>query len=309
MKIVFFGTSDFAVPLFNALSSKHEILGVVTAPDKKKGRGRKLGASPIKALAQKRGLLLLQPEALREITFIKTLNSASAELFVVCAYGKILTKEILQLPKNYALNLHASLLPKYRGAAPINWAVVKGEKESGITVFKMDEHMDRGEIILQQKTDLSDSETSLTLGMRLSEIGAQAVLEAIGLIESGRATFARQDEGQASYAPRLKKEDGLIDWGLEAYQIHNRIRGLKPWPGAFTHLEGKLLKILAGKVMPGPGGRAPGQIAQVGKEGILVQTGKDGLLLTSLQLEGKRRMSASEFILGHKIKSGEKLGK
>ncbi len=243
MKIVFFGTSDFAVPLLKMLSSKHKILGVVTAPDKKKGRGRKLGVSPIKALAQKKDLCIFQPETLREAAFIKALKSASAELFVVCAYGKILTKDILHLPKNYAINLHASLLPKYRGAAPINWAIVKAEKTSGITVFKMDEHMDRGEIILQQKENISLSDTAITLAEKLSKIGAEGVLKAIDLTEGGRATFAMQDEGQASYGPRLKKEDGLISWGLKAHQIHNRIRGLKPWPGAFTYLEGKLLKI------------------------------------------------------------------
>ena len=301
MKIVFFGTSDFAVPLLNMLSSKHKILGVVTAPDKKKGRGRKVGVSPIKALAQKKGFSLLQPQHLREAAFIQALKSASAELFVVCAYGKILTKDILQLPKNYAINLHASLLPKYRGAAPINWAIVKAEKTSGITVFKMDEHMDRGEIILQRKTDISDSDTSLTLGLRLSEIGAEGVLKAIDLIASGRATFARQDEGKASYAPRLRKEDGLINWDFQACQIHNRIRGLKPWPGAFTYLEGKLLKILGSKVMPGPGSRVPGEIVEVEKEGILVQTGKDGLLITDIQPEGKRAMSSAEFLSGHSI--------
>jgi len=308
MKIVFFGTSDFAVPLLNMLSSKHKILGVVTAPDKKKGRGRKLRGSPIKALAQKKGLCIFQPEALREAAFIKALKSVSAELFVVCAYGKILTKDILQLPKNYAINLHASLLPKYRGAAPINWAIVKAEKTSGITVFKMDEHMDRGEIILQRKTDISDSDTSLTLGLRLSEIGAEGVLKAIDLIASGRATFARQDEGKASYAPRLRKEDGLINWDFQACQIHNRIRGLKPWPGAFTYLEGKLLKILGSKVMPGPGSRVPGEIVEVEKEGILVQTGKDGLLITDIQPEGKRAMSSAEFLSGHSIEVGQKLG-
>ena len=311
MKIVFFGTSDFAVAAINALSSsKHRILAVVTAMDKRKGRGRKVGLSPVKIFAQDTGLPLLQPEDLRNDRFIQSLKNRQADLFVVCAYGKILTKEVLQIAKSFAINLHASLLPKYRGAAPVNWAIIQGESQTGVTVFKMNEYMDRGEIILQQKTDIAPEDTSISLNEKLSDMGAQALLKAIDLVEKGQAPFIEQDESQVSLAPKLKKEDGLINWKAKSYEIHNRIRGLQPWPGAFTYFENKLLKIWESKVIEGEKEKNPGEIIDVDSaKGILVQTGKNLLLITILQLEGKKKMAASEFILGHKIKAGEKLGK
>ncbi len=311
MKIVFFGTSDFAVSTLKALfSSKHKILGVVTAVDKAKGRGLKFSFSPVKAFAQKKDSSLIQPANLQDAQFIQSLKNVQADLFVVCAYGKILTKEVLQIPRKYAINLHTSLLPKYRGAAPINWAIIRGEKETGVTIFKMNEYMDRGEIILQKKIDISGSDTAVSLAEKLSKVGAEALLKALDLIEQGRATFTLQDESQASVAPKLKKEDGLINWEVQASEIYNRIRGLQPWPGAFTYFENKLLKIWESKVVEGKKDKRPAEIVDVdSKSGILVQTGKDKLLIAVLQLEGKRKMSAAEFILGHSIKIGEKLGK
>ncbi len=313
MRIIFFGTSNLAVTaLKRLLLSKHKILAVVTAPDRRKGRGQRMGVSLVKLFAQKqkRGLTLFQPVDLRDAEFIQALRSKSADLFVVCAYGKILTKNILQIPKDFAINLHASLLPKYRGAAPINWAVIKGEKETGATVFKMDEYMDRGEIILQQKIDIFPLDTTISLTEKLSKIGAEALLKAIDLIEQKSAAFIPQDETQASVAPKLKKEDGVIDWEAGAYEIHNRIRGLQPWPSAFTYFGNKLLKIWHGLVINSSKDAEAGKIVDVdSKRGILVQTGQDMLLITALQLEGKKKMSAAEFILGHRIKVGERLGK
>jgi len=310
MKIAFFGTSSFALPAITALSSsKHKILSVVTAPDKRKGRGQTLSFSPVKMFAQKKGLALSQPTNLQDAKFVQLLKNEPADLFVVCAYGKLLTAEVLRIPKIYAINLHASLLPKYRGAAPVNWALIRGENQTGVTVFKMDERMDEGEIILQEKTDISAQDTAVSLAEKLATIGANAVLEALDLIERGNAAFAVQDETQASVAPKLKKADGLLDWQNSALEIHNRIRGLQPWPGAFTYLEGKLLKIWASQVIQGKKDAEAGEITQVDeKRGILVQTGRDKLLLTILQLEGKKKMSSPEFILGHRIKAGEKLG-
>lgn len=310
MKIVFFGTSDFAVWAIDALCwSKHKILGVVTAADKRKGRGRKIGFSPVKMLAQKKNLPIWQPRDLQDEKFLQILKKEPADLFVVCAYGKILTKEILQIPHIYAINLHASLLPKYRGAAPINWTIIKGEKQTGVTVFKMDECMDKGEIILQKKTAVSGSDTALSLGEKLSKIGAGALIEAIKLIEQKIVAFKTQDEHQASLAPKLRKEDGLIDWQSSAIEIHNRVRGLQLWPGAFTYLEDKLLKIWSSEVVASQKDAQVGVIVDLdSKKGILVQTGENKLLITALQLEGKKKMSAGEFILGHSIKAGMRLG-
>lgn len=311
MKVVFFGTSDFAVPTLEALSlGKDQVLGVVTAPDKKKGRGLTLGFSPVKNFAQKNNLALFQPQDLADSKFLQGLRKKAADVFVLCAYGKILTKEVLQIPKIYAINLHASLLPKFRGAAPVNWAIIKGERQTGITVFKMDEQMDRGDIILQEKVDITSCDTSFSLSERLARLGAKAVLRALELIERKSVNFSRQDEEQATLAPKLKKEDGLINWQAPSCEIYNRVRGLQPWPGAFTYLENKLLKIWQSKIVESPEDAVAGEIVGVDTEkGILVQTGKDQLLITVLQLEGKKKMPVGEFILGHKIKAGQRLGK
>jgi len=312
MKIVFFGTSKFATPLIHELFlSRHEILGVVTAPDSKKGRGHKLFTSPIKVFADSNHISCLQPKNLKDASFVKALKSFSADIFAVCDFGKILTKDILQLPKTYAINLHASLLPKYRGAAPINWAIIKGEKETGLTVFRINERMDEGEIILKQKVKIKSSDTSFDLARTLSNLGPKIVLQTLDLIESGKAKLKKQDKKKISYAPKLKKEDGLIDWNLSAKEIHNRIRGLQPWPDAFTYFKGKLLKISKSEVvlkLP-LNQQSPGEVVEIDKtKGILIKTKDAGLLIKSLQLEGKRPMSSAEFILGHSVKIGERLG-
>ncbi len=310
MRIIFFGTSDFAVPAIRALAaSEHKILGVVTAPDKRQGRGRRTVFAPVKVFAKEKNLPLVQPVNLKDAEFIQFLKDASADLFAVCAFGKILTKDILQIPRRCTINLHASLLPKYRGAAPINWAIIKGERQTGVTVFKMNEYMDQGEIILQKKTDISCTDTAVTLSEKLSKLGAGAFLEAVDALERGRTTFTVQDERRVSLAPKLKKADGLVNWRDSALEINNRIKGLQPWPGAFTYFGNQLLKIWESKIVESNKDKEPGEIAGVDKtRGILVQTGENKLLITVLQLEGKKRMSATEFILGHKIKTGEKLG-
>ncbi|UCB57620.1 MAG: methionyl-tRNA formyltransferase [Candidatus Omnitrophota bacterium] len=310
MKIIYFGTSDFAASILEAVtSSRHKISAVVTAPDKKKGRGQKVGASPVKLLAQKKSLALLQPQDLHDAKFINSLKAEGADLFIVCAYGRILTKEILKIPREYAINLHPSLLPEYRGAAPINWAIIQGKKETGVTIFKMNEYMDRGEIILQEKAAISHEDTAVTLAEKLISLGEEALLKALDLIEQKKASFSKQDEARSSFAPKLKKKDGLINWKNEAFKIHNQIRGMQPWPCAFTYLDKKLLKIWQSEVVKGKRGNQCGEITEIdAKRGILVQTGKDNILITNLQLEGKRRMSALEFIAGHKIKTGQKLG-
>ena len=308
MKIIFFGTSNFAVCILRELfQNRHNISSVVTAQDKKKGRGQKIAFSAVKVFAQKENLSILQPRSQRDYKFIQNLKNKEADLFVVCDYGKILSKDILRIPKVCAINLHASLLPKYRGAAPINWAIINGERETGATVIRMNEYMDRGEIILQQKIDIFPSDTAISLTDKLAGVGAKTLLKAVDLIKQGKATFTVQDATCASSAPKLKKEDGLIHWEESALNIHNRIRGLQPWPGAFTYLESKLLKIWQSQVISGEKDADCGEVVEAdNKTGVLVQTGKDKLLITVLQLEGKMRMSAAEFILGHKIKAGKK---
>jgi methionyl-tRNA formyltransferase len=310
MKIIFFGTSRLAASILEALFlSKHKVKAVVTTPDKKRGRGQKIAFSPVKLFAQKKGLTILQPTDLEDKAFLQILRNFSVDLLVVCAYGKMLTKEVLQIPQIYAINLHTSLLPKYRGAAPINWALIKGERKTGVTIFRMNEYMDQGEIILQKKIDISLTDNALSLTQRLAELGAKTLLEAIDLIVQQKVTFVAQDENQVSYAPKLRKKDGLINWQTSALEIHNRIRGLQPWPSAFTYLNNKLLKIWQSKVIESKNNAQPGEILEIDtQKGILVQTSKHILLITELQLEGKKKMSVTEFILGHKIEVGQKLG-
>lgn len=310
MKIIFFGTSEFTIALIEAiLRSTHQLLAVVTAADKARGRTRKLFSSPVKLLAEKKGVMHLEPETLNEHNFVKLLKELSADIFVVCDFGKIFPQHILQLPKIYSINLHTSILPKYRGAAPINWAIINGEKKSGLTVFRINENIDQGEIILQHKVDIHSDETSIDLKERLSKLAVDVVLKALDLIANKKAILKKQNENQVSFAPKLKKGDGLIDWRLSALEIHNRIRGLQPWPGAFSYLNGKLLKLFKSEVFvlaKGTIGNKPGEIVAIDqKKGILIETGNGRLLVSNLQLEGKRRMSSSEFLSGHNIKLGE----
>jgi methionyl-tRNA formyltransferase len=319
MRIIFFGTAEFAVPSLCSLAeSRHSIVAVVTQPDRKKGRGLLVQPPPVKIAALKYNLVVHQPLDLAEPKLIDYLRSLEPEVFVVISYGQILKKEILSLPSFCAINLHGSLLPKYRGAAPINWAIICGEIKTGLTVIKMNEYIDKGDIVLQEEIDIEDDDTAVSLNQRLSVAGADLLLKAIELIEEGSVSFIAQDETNASYAPRLKKSDGLINWDSPAAEIQRRIRGLVPWPCAYTYYKGKLLKIWRGEVNPAPASRGgvklglsaePGRILGVNlKEGILVATGKDNLLIKELQLEGAKRMSSKQFIIGHKIDLGYKLG-
>lgn len=310
MKIVFFGTSDLAACILRALLlSEHKVSVVVTAQDKRKGRGQKVSASPVKCMSEKENINLLQPKTLSSQQFIQALEDEKADLFVVAAYGKILTKQILEIPKIYSINLHTSLLPKYRGAAPINWAIIKGDKVTGVTVFKLNKYMDQGEMILQKKINIAAKDTSVELTDKLSTLGADAVLQALDLIKDKKEKFKKQDNSKVTLAPKLKKKDGLINWKHSALDIHNQIRGLQPWPGAFTYLDGKLLKVLVSEAFDGQKRIKEGEVLRVDeKKGILVQTNRGHLLIVELQLEGKKRMPATEFVLGYSVKAGTKLG-
>lgn len=316
MNIVFFGSSGFAVPSLRVLStSAHKVSCVVTQPDRQKGRGLELGGTVIKTIALECGLKVYQPYNVNVSETIEFLKGLGPDLFVVVAYGQILSQKLLDIPKTFAINIHASLLPKYRGAAPINWAIIKGENTTGITIIKMTKGMDAGPIILQKSIDIAASDTAITLEERLSKLAAQSLLSSLAAIERNNYSLMPQDERDATFRPKLKKDDGRIDWSKSAQEIYDLIRGCLGWPGAFTYYGTRLLKIYRAKVTRLPclpdrqGSRAPGTIIKVSKAGIVVATGVDDLLIEELQIEGKRRMKAEKFITGQTIFSGEILDK
>jgi len=305
MKIVFMGTPEFSVPTLKQLvQSEHSVIGVVTQPDRPKGRGQGLTASPIKILALKSGIDVLQPEKAGTPEFIETLRALQPDLIVVVAYGQILKQAVLDIPKTFCMNLHSSLLPKYRGAAPINWAIIEGEKESGVTTMKMDKGMDTGDILLMQKTAITDEDNAQTLHDRLSKIGASLVMKTIGQMEDRTLTFHPQDNDHATHAPKLKKQDGLIHWQKDAIGLRHLVQGLTPWPGAFTFFKSKRLRLCTVETTAGEDGDSPGEIARITDHGIEVGTGKGRLVITEIQPEGKKRMSASSFLAGHKMQKG-----
>jgi len=314
VKIVFIGTPEFACsPLLSLIKSKHDIVGVITQPDRKKGRGMKISLSPVKELALGNNLNIYQPSNINDPEFIDLLRKISPDLIAIVAFGQILSKEILGLPKYGCINLHASLLPKYRGAAPIPWAVLAGEEKTGVTTFYLSEEVDGGDTILQREEGIRENDTTITLSERLAEMGAKLLIETIDKIERKEAPRISQNKEKATYAPRLKKEDGLIDWKRSAFQIERLIRAMNPWPGAFTHLAGKLVKIWKAEAISGlrpqaSGSKNPGEVVDIVKEGMVVACGEGFLLVKEVQPPGKKRMSASSFSSGYRIKTGDILG-
>ena len=313
MKIVFMGTPELAAGVLKELiTAKHQLLCVVTQPDRPKGRGQKVAFSPVKESALKNSLPVEQPEKVSgDQVFISLLESLKPDIIVVVAYGKILPKQILAIPKFGCVNLHASLLPKYRGAAPIQWALLNGEKETGITVMKLDERLDTGEIILKGKVLIGEDDNAITLSRKLFDLGSQLLLKALEQIEQGRAEYIPQKEGDATYAPAISKESGEIDWKKSAIEIHNRVRALVPWPGAHTFYKEELLKILKSKshvIDLETGKKPPGTIVQIVKNaGFIVAAGNGHLLIQEVQPAGKKPMSAYNFVIGHDVKTDETL--
>ncbi|MBI2485593.1 MAG: methionyl-tRNA formyltransferase [Deltaproteobacteria bacterium] len=307
MKIVFMGTPEFAVLSLRALiESEDEIVAVVCQPDKPKGRGLEVTSPPTRILAEKHRIPVLQPQKIKTEEFFNELKKLSPDLICVAAYGKILPKNILELTPHGCINVHASILPKYRGAAPINWAIIRGEKVTGITTMKMDEGMDTGNMLLKKEVPIDDEDTGESLSEILSHIGAELLIETIKLLKEGKLNAIPQDHSQATYAPMLKKEDGKIDWEKSAEDIRNLIRGSLPWPGAYTTLEGRLLKIYKAKVTDGNG--KPGEVIESNSGVLRVTTGKDSLDILELQIEGGKRLKAEEFLRGKKIQQGTMLG-
>ena len=305
MKVIFMGTPDFAVETLEAvIKAGHEVALVVTQPDKPKGRGNAMQASPVKECALAHGIEVYQPKKIREQECVDYLEGFGADIFVVAAFGQILSQALLDMPKYGCINVHASLLPKYRGAAPIQWAVINGEQTTGVTIQQMDIGIDTGDIIAQEELTLAADETGGSLFDKLAAVGASLCVKAMEQIASGTATRTPQDESAATHTSMIRKDFGHIDWNKSAKEIERLIRGLNPWPSAYTHLDGKTLKIWKATVKDSESGEKPGCIVDVTKDAILVQTGEGVLQLDEIQLEGKKRMACDAFLRGYHIEKG-----
>ena len=311
MRIVFFGTPAFAVPTLSALlASTHQVVGVVTQPDKPRGRGQKVSDAPVKALAIERGLTVLQPDRLKRDTFEAEFVALGADLGVVAAYGKILPEWLLASPAHGMINVHASLLPKYRGAAPVHRAVINGETETGVTIMRVVKALDAGPMMARVVRPIGPDESSDVVERDLAALGAELLVTVVDDLAAGRAHETPQDETQATYAHRLTKEEGRLDFSLPAVTIHNRIRGLRPWPTAYTYLRGKRLVIHHARLSDMTAGSVePGTCVRAGSEGITIACG-DGQAIDVLQLqpEGRRSMSAREYLAGHGVLTGQRFG-
>lgn len=300
LKTVFMGTPDFAVPCLDRLLSEgHQVLAVVTQPDRPKGRGRKLTPSPVKEAALAHGLPVLQPEKVKDPEFIARLAALKPDIIVVVAFGQFLPAALLDLPPLGCINVHASLLPRYRGAAPIHRAIIDGETATGVTTMYMDAGMDTGDMILKAEIPISPAETTGELHDRLKVLGARVLAETLAAIAAGEAPRTPQDNGAATYAPLLTRDIERIDWQQPAKAIHNLVRGLDPWPGAYCRHGGKLLKVWRCEVVPVAGGGKPGQIIAAGPAGIVVAAGEGAVRLTEVQPENRRRMDAGEYMRGY----------
>lgn len=309
LHIVFFGSPSFAIPALKALiDSNDEIVAVVTQPDRPRGRRRVVSPTPVKEFAAEMGIKVFQPQSAREKIFIEKVAEINPHLLVVVAYGQILPQALLDIPTFGAINVHASLLPEYRGAAPIQWAIICGECETGITTIKMEAGLDTGNILLQSKVPIGKHDTAKNLHDRLAEEGAKTLIKTISLMKEGKLVPTPQDHTKATYAPPLKKSNGLIDWANDARIICNWIRGLDPWPGCFTTWAGKTIKIFGCEPIEDEASETPGKIVEISSHGLKVSTGKGCVILKELQLEGSRRMTIAEFIRGHDITTEQMLG-
>lgn len=308
MRIVFMGTPDFAVPSFEALlKSDDQVVGVVTQPDRPKGRGQLLTSSPVKLVAQREQISLLQPTKMKDPDFLAALAAWKPDLIAVAAFGRILPPAILSLPPKGCVNVHGSLLPKYRGAGPIQWALINGETETGITTMLMDEGMDTGAILLQEQIPIAPEDTAGSLSPRLAELGGRLLITTIAQLKAGTLVPRPQDHSHATLAPLLKKEDGVIDWTVPAKAIANRIRGLTPWPGAYTFLGADRWVICRAIATNEATSLAPGQIEAVTKDAIHVGTGQGVLAIKELQPANSRRMLVAQYLAGHPIQAGRRL--
>lgn len=315
MKVVFMGTPDFAVATAEAIANAgHEIILAVTQPDKPKGRGKELAPPPVKQWARERGIPVFQPEKIKREDAVETLRNYPADIFVVSAFGQILPKEILSMPPLGCVNVHASLLPKYRGAAPIQWAVINGDKTSGVTTMLMGEGLDDGDMLLKKEITLAEDETGGSLFERLAVVGGELIVETMAQLEKGTLIATPQKESEATHVGMIRKSLGQLDFSKSAEVLERWIRGLNPWPSAYTRLGGKGLKVWKARTektlpqTPSQEAKATGSIAYVCDDGIWVVTGEDYLVLEEVQPEGKKRMKSADFLRGRKIEIGDMLG-
>ncbi|MCD8020725.1 MAG: methionyl-tRNA formyltransferase [Clostridiales bacterium] len=302
------GTPDFSVPALEALIEHHNVIGVVTQQDKRKGRGKEMTFPPVKETALKHGISVYQPQKVREEEFIDVLRALRPDVIVVAAFGQILPESILELPEYGCINIHASLLPKYRGAAPIQWAIINGEQETGITTMYMAKGLDTGDMIDQVVVPIASKETGASLHDKLSAAGARLILETLEKLEKGTAVRTPQNDAESCYASMLTKELGEMDWNKSAVELERLIRGLNSWPSAYTHMNGKLLKIWDADVISVQEAVAAGTVTAVKKDRIYVQTGDGQLILNEVQLQGKKRMTVQAFLRGYQITPGLTLG-
>ncbi|MBQ7217971.1 MAG: methionyl-tRNA formyltransferase [Ruminococcus sp.] len=305
MKLIFMGTPDFAVPCLESLiNAGHEVLGVFTQPDKPVGRKQIMTPPDVKVCAVKHGLTVYQPNSMRDGTAMEIIRELDPELMVVAAYGKILPKEMLDFPRYGCINVHGSLLPKYRGAAPIQWSVINGDAETGVTIMQMGEGVDTGDILLQRAIPIGVDDTAESMFEKLSNLGGEAIVEALDLLERGELFPEKQDESLATHASMLNKEIALIDWNKTGTQVHNLVRGLYSWPIAYTTLGGKKLKII--RTSPCEKSGKAGTV--IALDPLTVACGDGSVIILELQLEGKKRMDSKTFLVGHQLTIGEQLG-
>lgn len=308
MKIIYMGTPDFAVlPLEALYNDGHEIVLAVTQPDKPKGRGHKLQASPVKEYALSKNIPVYQPESAKTDEAYEYLSSFGADIFIVAAYGQILPQRVLDIPKRGCINIHASLLPKYRGAAPIQWSIINGETVTGVTTMQMNAGLDTGDMLVKEEVKITPTDTGETLHDKLALAGVTAIRKTISLVESGTLAPEKQDDEKSCYAPMINKMTGYIDFSKSATDINNLVRALNSYPYASTTYNGTRFKVIASKVVDDVDGQI-GEIKAVTKDGILVKCGKDAILITDVQFEGKKKMPVSEFIKGNTIDTGIILG-
>ncbi len=312
MRIVFMGTPDFSVPtLKSLLDSRHQVIAVVTQPDKPKGRGRAVAMSPVKECALEHGIPVYQPVRARDETFIREMEALAPDVMVVIAFGQILSQDLLDVPRYGCVNIHASLLPKYRGASPIQWAVLNGDEETGVTTMQMAAGMDTGDILETVTVRLDPKETGGSLFDRLSQLGGNLILSTLERMEQGTIVPQPQNDAEATYVKKIPKTMGEIDWSSDASSIERLVRGLNPWPSAYTHVGGKMLKIWEADVLPEDASAnivEPGTVLEASGSSLLVAAGRGVLKITSLQLEGKKRMDTAAFLRGYSLKTGDRMG-
>lgn len=306
MNVVFMGTPQFAVPVLEAIiKAGHEVKVVVTQPDKPKGRGKAVTVSEVKEAALKYNIPVFQPKKIKEAESVAYLETIEADIFVVAAFGQILSKQILDMPRYGCICVHASLLPKYRGAAPIQWSIIDGEQETGVTIMQMDAGIDTGDMLLKEALPIEKDDTGKSLDDKLSALGANLCVKAMKLMEEGKIEKIKQDDTKSCYAKMLTKDLGRIDWSKKAVELERLIRALNPWPSVYSYYHGKTIKIWAAKVLMEEGEGTIGEIIKIEKDVVYVKTGEGLLGLTEIQLEGKKRMTVEAFLLGYKFHPGE----